>query len=86
MTPVRSAGGGRRPGRSVELAICDTLVDRTANALAWFRGIYPAGASLVAAGGVAANRRCASASPGWRKRPGSRLSRRRRNCAPTTAR
>jgi N6-L-threonylcarbamoyladenine synthase len=42
---------------AVELAICDTLVDRTANALAWFRRHYPAGESLVAAGGVAANLR-----------------------------
>jgi len=42
---------------SVELAICDTLVDRTANAIAWFRRHFPTGASLVAAGGVAANRR-----------------------------
>lgn len=42
---------------AIELAICDTLVDRTANALAWFRRHYPAGESLVAAGGVAANLR-----------------------------
>ena len=42
---------------SIELAICDTLLDRTANALAWFRRHYPAGKSLVAAGGVAANLR-----------------------------
>ncbi len=42
---------------AIELAICDTLIDRTANALAWFRRHYPAGRSLVAAGGVAANRR-----------------------------
>jgi N6-L-threonylcarbamoyladenine synthase len=42
---------------ALELAICDTLADRTANALAWFRRHYPAGASLVAAGGVAANRK-----------------------------
>jgi tRNA N6-adenosine threonylcarbamoyltransferase len=42
---------------SVELAICDTLIDRTANALAWFRRHYPEGRSLVAAGGVAANLR-----------------------------
>ena len=42
---------------AIELAICDTLVDRTANALAWFRRHYPAGKSLVAAGGVAANLR-----------------------------
>ncbi len=42
---------------SVELAICDTLVDRTANALAWFRRHHPEGRTLVAAGGVAANLR-----------------------------
>jgi N6-L-threonylcarbamoyladenine synthase len=42
---------------AVELAICDTLVDRTANAIHWFRRDYPDGRSLVAAGGVAANRR-----------------------------
>jgi N6-L-threonylcarbamoyladenine synthase len=42
---------------AVELAICDTVVDRTANAIAWFRRHHPAGTSLVAAGGVAANRR-----------------------------
>jgi N6-L-threonylcarbamoyladenine synthase len=40
---------------AIELAICDTLTDRTANALAWFRRHYPDGTSLVAAGGVAAN-------------------------------
>ena len=40
----------------VELAICDTLADRTANALRWFRRHHPEGRSLVAAGGVAANR------------------------------
>jgi N6-L-threonylcarbamoyladenine synthase len=42
---------------AIELAICDTLVDRTKNALAAFRRHYPAGKSLVAAGGVAANLR-----------------------------
>jgi N6-L-threonylcarbamoyladenine synthase len=42
---------------SVELAICDSLIDRTANALAWFRRHHPEGANLVAAGGVAANLR-----------------------------
>ena len=42
---------------SVELAICDTLIDRTRNALAWFRRHHPEGKSLVAAGGVAANLR-----------------------------
>jgi N6-L-threonylcarbamoyladenine synthase len=42
---------------AVELAICDSLVDRTANALRWFRARYPHGTNLVAAGGVAANAR-----------------------------
>ena len=42
---------------AVEAAICDALVDRTANAVAWFREHYPDGRTLVAAGGVAANRR-----------------------------
>ena len=40
---------------AVEAAICDTLADRTANAIAWFRREYPEGRALVAAGGVAAN-------------------------------
>jgi N6-L-threonylcarbamoyladenine synthase len=42
---------------SIELAICDTLIDRTANAVRWFRRHHPEGTSLVAAGGVAANLR-----------------------------
>jgi N6-L-threonylcarbamoyladenine synthase len=42
---------------SVELAICDALADRTANAIAWFRRRYPHAKTLVAAGGVAANGR-----------------------------
>lgn len=42
---------------SVELAICEALADRTANAIAWFRRRHPEGESLVAAGGVAANAR-----------------------------
>jgi N6-L-threonylcarbamoyladenine synthase len=40
---------------SVELAICESLCDRTANAIDWFRRNYPEGRSLIAAGGVAAN-------------------------------
>jgi N6-L-threonylcarbamoyladenine synthase len=40
---------------SVELAICESLCDRTANAIDWFRRNYPGGRSLIAAGGVAAN-------------------------------
>jgi N6-L-threonylcarbamoyladenine synthase len=42
---------------SVELAICEALCDRTANAIAWFRRHHPDGKDLVAAGGVAANGR-----------------------------
>jgi N6-L-threonylcarbamoyladenine synthase len=42
---------------AIELAICDCLIDRTANALAWFRRHHPEGTALVAAGGVAANLR-----------------------------
>ncbi len=41
----------------MELAICDSLVDRTANAIAFFRRSHPEGSYLVAAGGVAANGR-----------------------------
>ncbi|MBV8132987.1 MAG: tRNA (adenosine(37)-N6)-threonylcarbamoyltransferase complex transferase subunit TsaD [Alphaproteobacteria bacterium] len=40
---------------SVQLAICDALIDRTANAVDWFRRHHPEGTTLVAAGGVAAN-------------------------------
>ena len=42
---------------AVELAICDTLADRTANAIDWFRRRHPEGRCLVAAGGVASNGR-----------------------------
>jgi N6-L-threonylcarbamoyladenine synthase len=42
---------------SVELAICDALTDRTANAAAWFGRKFPEGSTLVVAGGVAANQR-----------------------------
>ena len=42
---------------ATELAICDSVIDRTANAIAWFRRHHPAGTTLVAAGGVAANLR-----------------------------
>jgi N6-L-threonylcarbamoyladenine synthase len=40
---------------SIELAICDHLVDRTAGAVRWLRAHHPDGTALVAAGGVAAN-------------------------------
>jgi N6-L-threonylcarbamoyladenine synthase len=65
-TAVREAASTIAPGddkavadlaAAVELAICDHLVDRTARAVRWFRDRYPTGASLVAAGGVAANTR-----------------------------
>src|SRR5579864_9317748 len=42
---------------AIELAICDSLIDRTINAVRWFRRHHPLGTSLVAAGGVAANLR-----------------------------
>jgi N6-L-threonylcarbamoyladenine synthase len=42
---------------SIELAMCDTLADRTENAIAWFSRHYTEGKTLVAAGGVAANGR-----------------------------
>lgn len=42
---------------AVEAAICDSLIDRTANAVRWFRQRHPHGRTLVAAGGVAANAR-----------------------------
>jgi N6-L-threonylcarbamoyladenine synthase len=41
---------------AIELAICDCLVERTANAVTSFRRDHPGGTALVAAGGVAANR------------------------------
>jgi len=40
---------------SLQAAIGDCLVDRTAHAMALFRARYPAGRTLVVAGGVAAN-------------------------------
>ena len=56
-----AVGGGLGSGdmadlaASVQLAICDALIDRTANAVNWFRRHHPEGTALVAAGGVAAN-------------------------------
>ena len=38
---------------SIELAICNALVQRTARAVRWFRRHHPEGECLVAAGGVA---------------------------------
>ena len=40
---------------ALQAAIADSLVDRTANAIALFRRRWPEGKSLVVAGGVAAN-------------------------------
>jgi len=40
---------------AIELAICDTILDRTGNAVGWFRQNHPEGRTLVVAGGVAAN-------------------------------
>jgi len=40
---------------SLQAAIADCLIDRTANAIEIFQSRYPAGRALVAAGGVAAN-------------------------------
>ncbi len=51
------AGATADLAASIELAICDALADRAANAMDWFREHYPEGRTLVAAGGVAANAR-----------------------------
>jgi N6-L-threonylcarbamoyladenine synthase len=40
---------------AIELAICDSILDRTRNAIRRFRADFPEGATLVSAGGVAAN-------------------------------
>jgi N6-L-threonylcarbamoyladenine synthase len=65
-TAVRQIAADRGPlvpseqadlAASVELAICDALADRTANAISWFQRRYSEGKTLVAAGGVAANGR-----------------------------
>ena len=56
-SPPRSDRNIADLAASIELAICDSLADRTANAIAWFHRHYPHGKSLVAAGGVAANAR-----------------------------
>jgi N6-L-threonylcarbamoyladenine synthase len=65
-TSVRRIVDDRRPltrreqadlAAAIEASICEALCDRTANAVAWFRRHFPDGKSLVAAGGVAANRR-----------------------------
>src|SRR3954449_62898 len=58
---IIAAGAAARDGdiadlaAAIELAICEAILDRTANAVAWFRENCPNGATLVAAGGVAAN-------------------------------
>ena len=65
-TAVRRIVGDRGPlsrgeqadlAAAIEVAVCEALCDRTANAVGWFRRHHPDGKSLVAAGGVAANRR-----------------------------
>jgi len=53
--PPRSAQDTADLAAAIELAIGDTLIDRTENAIAWFRNHYPEGKTLVTAGGVAAN-------------------------------
>ena len=53
--PPRSAQDIADLAAAIELAIGDTLIDRSENAVAWFRHHYPEGRTLVAAGGVAAN-------------------------------
>ena len=45
----------RDAAAALQAAIGDCLADRTANALALFRSLYPDGRTLVVAGGVAAN-------------------------------
>jgi N6-L-threonylcarbamoyladenine synthase len=55
--PPRDLAGIADLAAAIELAICDALLDRTANAVAWFRRHHPDGSCLVAAGGVAANAR-----------------------------
>jgi N6-L-threonylcarbamoyladenine synthase len=58
---------------SVEAAICDSLVDRTARAIALFQREFPEGTSLVAAGGVAANHRLRAALSGLATAAGLRF-------------
>jgi tRNA N6-adenosine threonylcarbamoyltransferase len=58
---------------AVELAICDTLADRTANAIEWFRRHYSEGKCLVAAGGVASNCRLRTRLAGLAERAGLRF-------------
>ena len=73
---------------SVELAICDALCDRTANAIAWFRAAPSGGQE------PRGRRRGRPPTPGCgerlaglgRGRPASTLWRRRRPCAPTMRR
>lgn len=55
--PPLTTGDTADLAAAIESAICEALIDRTANAVAWFRRQYPQGRSLVAAGGVAANGR-----------------------------
>ena len=86
-TPARS-GRMRSPilAAAFEAAICDTLVDRTANAVAWFRRHYPAGIEPGCGRRGRGQPPAARAPRRARARPASPLSRRRPSCAPTTAR
>jgi N6-L-threonylcarbamoyladenine synthase len=62
VAPLAREGGRLEPrdvadlAAGIEAAIGDSLVDRTAHAIAIFRARHKAGRSLVVAGGVAANR------------------------------
>jgi len=60
---IIASGAGAGPqniadlAAAIELAICDSIIDRTRNAVRWFRPHFPEGTALVTAGGVAANGR-----------------------------
>jgi len=58
---------------SVELAICDALTDRVANAIAWFRCQFPEGNTLVVSGGVAANKKLRTSLAGLSDNAGLRF-------------
>ncbi len=90
---LADAAGALAPGDAADLAaslqaaIGDCLLDRTAHAIALFRARWPEGTSLVVAGGVARERDAAPAARrSRRRRTASPFSRRRRRSAPTMAR
>jgi N6-L-threonylcarbamoyladenine synthase len=58
---------------SFQAAVTDSLVDRTANAIAAFRERHPQGDTLVVAGGVAANRAVRAELAALAERSGMRL-------------